>query len=106
MPCSPRATTPRAPRSFREIASGRVLATLAFAEGPDADPFAVSTIARRDAGGYRLSGGKRYVVDGDTADLLLVTARAPETSGSEGIALFVVDARASGVEREGCPRWI
>jgi alkylation response protein AidB-like acyl-CoA dehydrogenase len=86
-----------------EMASGKVLATLAFAEGPTADPFAVSTVARRESGGYCLSGTKRYVVDGDTADLLLVTARAPETSGREGLALFLVDARAPGVQRRKLP---
>jgi alkylation response protein AidB-like acyl-CoA dehydrogenase len=85
------------------IASGEVLAALAFAEDPGADLLTVATVAHDDPAGYRLCGSKRYVVDGDTADLLLVTARTPGTSGPDGIALFVVDARAAGVETTRLP---
>jgi alkylation response protein AidB-like acyl-CoA dehydrogenase len=85
------------------LASGETLAALAFAEGPDADPRAVTTIAREDSGGYRLSGTKRYVVDGHAADVLFVTARPPEASEPDDIALFVVDARCHGVERTRLP---
>jgi alkylation response protein AidB-like acyl-CoA dehydrogenase len=82
------------------IASGEVRATLAFAEEPTVDPLAIATVARDGAQGYVLSGTKRYVVDGATADLLVVTARAPATTGDAGVSLFVVDARAPGVGRE------
>jgi alkylation response protein AidB-like acyl-CoA dehydrogenase len=82
------------------IASGEVTATLAFAEEASVDAGAVTTLARDDAGGFTLSGTKRYVVDGATADLLLVSARAPATSGDDGVALYVVDARARGIVRE------
>jgi alkylation response protein AidB-like acyl-CoA dehydrogenase len=85
------------------IASGETRAALAFAEGPDADSHPATTIARPDSGGYVLSGAKRYVVDGDTADLLLVTARVPEAPGRDGVALFAVDARAPGVVRTRLP---
>jgi alkylation response protein AidB-like acyl-CoA dehydrogenase len=82
------------------IASGEATATLAFAEESSVDPGAIATFARDDADGYVLSGTKRYVVDGATSDLLVVTARAPATSGDDGVALYVVDARAPGVVRE------
>jgi alkylation response protein AidB-like acyl-CoA dehydrogenase len=82
------------------IASGEVRAALAFAEETTVDPVSIATLARDDAEGYVLSGTKRYVVDGATADLLVVTARAPATSGDDGVALFAVDARAPGVRRE------
>jgi alkylation response protein AidB-like acyl-CoA dehydrogenase len=81
------------------IASGEVTATLAFAEQTHVDPFSIATTARADGDGFVLSGTKRYVVDGATADLLIVTARAPGTAGDDGIAMFVVDAHAAGIER-------
>ncbi|MFD4508128.1 acyl-CoA dehydrogenase family protein [Streptomyces sp. NPDC058457] len=75
------------------VASGALTATLATAE-PDgsweADPPA--TMAERGPGGWVLSGTKTYVVDGHTADLLLVTARCPD-----GVGLFGVPATAPGL---------
>jgi alkylation response protein AidB-like acyl-CoA dehydrogenase len=85
------------------IASGEVTATLAFGEDAAADVGCIATVACEDAQGYTLSGTKRCVVDGATADVLVVTARAPGTSGDAGVALFVVDAGAPGVARERVP---
>jgi len=82
------------------IVSGEARAALAFAEETTVDPVSIATLARDDARGYVLTGTKRYVVDGATADLLVVTARAPGTSWDDGVALYVVDARAPGITRE------
>jgi alkylation response protein AidB-like acyl-CoA dehydrogenase len=64
----------------------------------------VTVTAASPEGGYRLSGKKIAVLNGECADRLLVSAR---TSGgrrsSDGISLFVVDAGAPGVERRGYP---
>ncbi len=81
------------------IASGEVTATLAFAEQTHVDPFAIATTARADGDGFIISGAKHYVVDGATADLVIVTARAPGSSGDDGIAMYVVEAKSPGVER-------
>jgi alkylation response protein AidB-like acyl-CoA dehydrogenase len=85
------------------IARGDATATLAFAEEPLGDPFAIATVARPDTTGYELSGEKRYVLDGHAADVLLVTARTPGTAGQDGVATFVVEAGAAGLERERVP---
>ncbi len=85
------------------IASGEATATLAFAEDAAADARIISSTAREDAQGYALSGTKRFVVDGATADLLVVTTRAPGPAGDDPVALFVVDAHAPGVVREPVP---
>jgi alkylation response protein AidB-like acyl-CoA dehydrogenase len=85
------------------IAGGEILGALAFAESPHAGPLDVATVAAERSDGWVLSGTKRYVVDGHVADLLLVAARAPGTSGEEGVAVFAVDARSPGVERERVP---
>ena len=83
-----------------DIAKGARLATLAITE-PDGnwDPAGIKLVASPDAGGFRLDGAKGYVVDGHVADLLIVAARAPATASLEGLALFTLDANASGVER-------
>ena len=66
------------------------------------DLYDVATTAKRDGDGYVLDGRKGVVLGGDTAGLLVVTAR---TSGArrdrEGITLFLVDANAPGVTRRG-----
>ena len=64
------------------IASGELIATLAFTEEdgswePDAIRLAASNRAGRNgASGWQLDGRKSFVLDGHTADLILVIARA------------------------------
>lgn len=60
----------------------------------------VTTHAVARGEGYVISGRKANVIDGDLADLLLVTARV---DGDDGLTLFLVDARATGVERTSFP---
>jgi pimeloyl-CoA dehydrogenase small subunit len=64
----------------------------------------VKTTAKKDGAGWRLSGEKTLVLHGDSADKLIVTARV---SGAQrdrkGIGVFLVDAKAEGVERRGYP---
>jgi alkylation response protein AidB-like acyl-CoA dehydrogenase len=82
------------------IASGDTTATLAMTETNgrwDADGIAVEAVRAR--GGWRLDGTKMFVVDGGTADLLVVAARRPGTTGADGVSLFTVDGGAAGVER-------
>lgn len=60
----------------------------------------VDTRARRDGDEWILDGAKRYVLHGDCADWLIVSARvASERLDSDGLALFIVDAQAAGVQR-------
>jgi alkylation response protein AidB-like acyl-CoA dehydrogenase len=83
-----------------DIAAGKRLATLAITElNGSWDPKEIELIATPDADGYRLDGAKSYVVDGHVADLLVVAARVPKTTGLEGLGLFTLDAKAGGVER-------
>src|SRR5579872_6816742 len=83
-----------------DLAKGARLATLAVTElDGNWDPAGIQVVATREADGYRLDGVKSYVVDGHVADLLIVAARTPKTLGREGLALFVLDAKAGGVER-------
>lgn len=88
-----------------KIASGELRLAFAHAERQSRYDLAdVLTSAKRDGGLYVLEGAKSLVLHGDSADQLVVSARV---SGSrkdrEGIALFLVDAKANGVSRRGYP---
>jgi alkylation response protein AidB-like acyl-CoA dehydrogenase len=81
-----------------KLAAGNLKLTLAQLE-PSArwDAEGIQLEARKDGGGYRLSGTKLFVPDAHTADLIVVAGRTPGSKGAEGIGLFLVDARAAGV---------
>jgi len=83
------------------IASGETIATLALAE-PNGrwDATGIGATATKDGDGYRITGTKRFVLDGSTASLIVVAARLPGTTGEDGIGLFVVRGDADGVQRE------
>src|ERR1700760_1611852 len=64
----------------------------------------VATTAKKKGDGWIIDGEKFVVLNGDSADALIVTAR---TSGSQrdktGIGVFIVPANAKGVTRKGYP---
>src|SRR5215472_1899465 len=81
-----------------DLAGGTRLATLAVTElNGEWDPAGIELVATPGADGYRLDGTKSYVVDGHIADLLVVAARLPGTSGHAGLALFTLGAKSDGV---------
>jgi alkylation response protein AidB-like acyl-CoA dehydrogenase len=83
-----------------KIASGELLTALAVDEGPHHDPSRITLAAKKSAGGYTLSGEKRYVVDGAAANLLIVAARtAGQPGDASAITLFLVPGGAKGVTR-------
>jgi len=76
--------------------------SLAFAyveEQSRHDVRSVRTLAEKAGRGYRITGKKRFVLNGQAADHLLVSAR---TSGgerdAEGLSLFVVDPATPGLK--------
>jgi len=82
------------------IAAGEVTATVAWTEANGRwDAEAVAAVARREGAGFVLSGRKAFVVDGHSADLLLVAARREGTSGEDGVSLFTLPGDAAGLER-------
>src|SRR5215469_3411557 len=77
------------------IAAGETTATFAWVEDNgrwDAAGTALTAIA--ESGEIVLNGHKSYVVDGHTADLIVVLARAPQ-----GLSLLTVDGNAAGLTR-------
>lgn len=78
------------------IASGELITALAVDERARHAPHAIDTAATQiTRGGFRLNGRKTFVLDGGAAGKLIVSARV-----ADAIALFLVDARASGVTVE------
>ena len=77
------------------IAAGETIATLAFTEENGRwDEEGVTATAEADGDGFKISGTKSYVLDGHTANLILVAART-----GKGVSLFKVDADAAGLTR-------
>jgi alkylation response protein AidB-like acyl-CoA dehydrogenase len=83
------------------IASGDTIATLAFTEPSGKwDAAGITMEANENVGGeFTLSGEKMFVLDGFTADLIVVVARQAGTSGSDGIQFFTVRGDADGLNR-------
>jgi pimeloyl-CoA dehydrogenase small subunit len=88
------------------IAAGQLTLALAHQERQARYDLAdTATTARADGkGGYTLEGEKVVVLAGDSADKLIVSARASGARADRGgIGLFLVDAKANGVTRRGYP---
>jgi len=78
-----------------QIAAGETIATLALTEDAGRwDERGISLSARRSGADYRLYGHKNYVLDGHTADVVLVVARV-----AEAIRILAVDGDARGLQR-------
>src|SRR3954447_9745807 len=84
-----------------KISAGTLLAAFAVDEGAKHRPLRTKMQAVRSGNGFRLNGAKAFVVDGHTADLLIVAARSAGAAGErEGLTLFLVDPKSKGIETE------
>jgi alkylation response protein AidB-like acyl-CoA dehydrogenase len=84
-----------------KISDGSLLAALAVDEGAKHRPLHTSLQAKRSGNGFRLNGAKALVVDGHTADLLIVAGRSAGREGErDGLTLFLVDPKAKGIATE------
>jgi alkylation response protein AidB-like acyl-CoA dehydrogenase len=82
-----------------KIASGTI-ATLVSTDA-QGSPTAIGTTitARPTNGELVLEGEAGFVVDGVAAEVLIVAARAPGSTGADGLTLIAVEAGAVGVSR-------
>src|SRR3954468_19732956 len=87
--------TPHGARWFPRILAGETVAALAVDEGRKHRPEEIEMRAERSGNGFRPSGAKQFVVQGASADLIVVAARA-----EEGVTLFAVEKAAKGLETE------
>lgn len=81
------------------VCAGERILAMAFQEHGRFNPYAIATQAVRDGDGYRIDGRKQFVLDAHVADALVVVARTSgEPDVRDGLALFVVDSSAQGLE--------
>lgn len=81
------------------IAKGEHCMTLALDETPRYQPFAIGLSASKKPGAFVLNGRKIMVIDGMTADRLIVVARTSGQSGERaGLSLFLVANTAEGLQ--------
>jgi alkylation response protein AidB-like acyl-CoA dehydrogenase len=87
------------------IASGQVIATLAFTEDDGSwDPASIRLAAAKNGDGWRLDGHKSFVLDGYGAGLILVVAASDTVrSGPPELSLFAVEGGAPGMSRRVLP---
>lgn len=82
------------------VAEGATILSLAYAESEEGgDPARLHAEFRSEGDDVVLNGKKRFVVDGHSADQIIVVARAQGTSGAEGIGLFLVPGDTVGLTR-------
>jgi alkylation response protein AidB-like acyl-CoA dehydrogenase len=85
-----------------KIAAGEIVASLAVDETAHHAPNKIGLTATKSGDGYVLNGKKTFVLEGLAADLLIVAARTSGAHADEaGITLFLVEASAEGVSRQG-----
>ena len=82
------------------LAAGETRATLAFTEENGLwDSSGVEATATISSDGFTIDGTKSFVLDGHTADMIVVLARKPSTSGDDGLSFFTVAGDAKGLTR-------
>ncbi len=86
------------------IASGKLTLALALEESHHHRPTHIATTAEKQGDSFLLNGSKQFVLDGHSADKLIVVARSSGAeSNNQGLSLFLVDRTTSGVN---CQRTI
>lgn len=86
------------------IAEGTTRATLAYSGKSGAcDASTIEVTAAANGDTYTLSGVSSFVVDGHSADLVVVAARTAGSEGSDGVSLFAVAGDSEGLQRKRLP---
>lgn len=81
-----------------QVAGGELLLALALEETPHHNPYGAAAKAEKSGYGYKVTGSKKFVVDGNVAGKLVVVARTSGKPGDrDGLTLVLVDSDASGV---------
>jgi acyl-CoA dehydrogenase len=83
------------------MARGERIAAIAMTEpGAGSDLQAIRTTGRPVEGGYRLSGQKTFISNGQTANLVAVVARTEAEAGARGLSILMLETdNADGFTR-------
>ena len=80
------------------VAGGELLLSLALEESPHHNPYGAAAKAEKSGAGYKVSGSKKFVLDGHVADKLIVVARTSGNGGDrDGLTLVMIDGNSKGV---------
>ena len=83
-----------------KISSGDLTTALAVDESSHHNPADTEMVAKKDGKKFILNGKKTFVIDGASANLLIVLARTSGNKGeSSGLTLFFVDSNDDGIEK-------
>ncbi|MAC11378.1 MAG: acyl-CoA dehydrogenase [Sphingorhabdus sp.] len=83
------------------IIGGETVLALAIDESAKHRPERIAMKAERSGNGFKLSGKKQFVVQGGSADALIVAARTGGSAGeTDGLTLFAVDKNAANMSME------
>ncbi len=83
------------------ILAGETVLALAIDESAKHRPEQISMAATREGNGFKLDGRKQFVVQGGSADTLIVAARTSGSAGDEnGLTIFAVDTNSDGLSRD------
>ena len=83
-----------------KIVNGEITTALAVDESSHHDPSKTSLTAEKKDDKYILNGKKTFVIDGASADVLIVLTRTSGNSGElAGLTLFIIDSNAGGIDK-------
>jgi hypothetical protein len=88
-------------RWLPDLFSAKTVGAFALSEpNVGSDPAAMELTAVRNEGGWVLNGSKFWISNGCQADVIVVFAQTDPGARHKGIAAFVVDGNAPGLERQ------
>ena len=83
-----------------KIVNGELTTALAIDESSHHNPADTEIIAKKEGSSFIINGKKTFVIDGASADLIILLARTSGIKGDmTGLTLFLVDANSNGIDR-------
>ena len=83
-----------------KIVSGEITTALAVDESSHHDPCKTLFKAEQKGSDFLLNGKKTFVIDGASADILIILARTSGNSGDlAGLTLFIVESNIDGIKK-------
>ena len=97
-------------RWLPRLSNGELIAAVAMSEpNVGSDLQRMRTTAHRDGNGYRISGQKTFITNGQLANFIVVAAKTDTEAGGKGISLLVVETdqvegfrRGRNLDKIGC----
>ena len=83
-----------------KIVNGEITTALAVDESSHHDPSKTLFKAEQKSSDFLLNGKKTFVIDGASADVLIILARTSGNSGDlAGLTLFIVESNVDGIKK-------